>query len=459
MTSINFTGLASGLDTDMIVKSLIEMERQPLTRLEDDKKLQETRLEAFKTYHDKLSALNTAVGALYLSSSMRESQVSLSTEDYISANVTSAQPGTYKVAVEQLAQVQKSVSKTAFTSRTDNLFGTGDLNLVVAGKSHSISITHENNSLNGIMAAVNQSTNIHGISASIVDNGNEDGDRYYLVLSGTDSSMEFTMESNLVGGTANLDMQKTQEAQKAVAQIDGIRITSKTNTIKDAANGISLTLESVSPDNGSGELTPTIMTVTLNKDSVLEKIENFVTAYNDIIAFVSGKPTEEEPGIGMLANDSMVNVTRRKLQNMLVTQVKGTDTYTALAHLGLSTNKDGTISLDGSKLTKAVEENFDDVARLMAGDDGIFKQYRSFLNNSLSSSSGLYATRQQSAKRITDRIDKDIVQMEARLEKREQMLIKRFTAMESLVSGLNAQSDYLTQQMDILSNMGGKKRK
>jgi flagellar hook-associated protein 2 len=64
MTSINFTGLASGLDTDMIVKSLMEMERQPLTRLEEDKKFQQSRLEAFKTYHDKLSALNTAVGCL-----------------------------------------------------------------------------------------------------------------------------------------------------------------------------------------------------------------------------------------------------------------------------------------------------------------------------------------------------------------------------------------------------------
>jgi flagellar capping protein FliD len=141
----------------MIVKTLMEMERQPLTCLEDDKKLQEIRLDTFKTYHDKLSALNTAGGALYLSSSRRESRVSLSSKDYISANVTSAQPGTYKVAVEQL------------------------------------------------------------------DNGNEDGDRYYLVLSGTDSSMEFTMESNLIDGTESLEMQKTQEAQKAVVHLDGIR--------------------------------------------------------------------------------------------------------------------------------------------------------------------------------------------------------------------------------------------
>jgi flagellar hook-associated protein 2 len=94
----------------------------------------------------------------------------------------------------------------------------------------------------------------------------------------------------------------------------------------------------------------------------------------------------------------------------------------------------------------------------LAGDDGIFKQYRSYLNNLLSSSTGLFATRQQSAQRTTNRIDKDIERMEARLEKRELMLLKRFSAMESLVSGLNAQSEYLTQQMEYLSNMGGKKK-
>lgn len=459
MTSINFTGLASGMDTDMVVKSLMELERRPITRMEEDKQFQQSRLEAFKTYHDKLSALNTAVGALYLSSSVRESRVSLSSEDYITANVSSAQPGTYKVTVERLAQVQKSVSESAYASRTDKVFGTGDLALTVGGKSHAISITQDNNTLEGIASAINTGSSTHGISAAIVDNGNEAGDRYYLVLTGADSSMDFTLDSTgLAGGTETLSVAKTQDAQNAIAYIDGIQITSKTNTIENAVSGLTLTLESVSPEKVPGELTPTTVTISLNKDSVKEKIESFVTAFNDIIAFIGGQPTEEEPGAGMLAKDSMANMARRKLQNLLVTQVKGTDTFKALSQLGLSTNKDGTISLDSSKLTKAVEENFDDVTKLMAGDDGIFKQYRNYLNNLLSSSTGLYAARQQSTKRITDRIDKDIGQMEFRLEKREQVMLKKFSIMEKLVSGLNAQSNYLSQQMDMLSNMGGKKR-
>ncbi|MFO8083539.1 MAG: flagellar filament capping protein FliD [Desulfobacterales bacterium] len=458
MTSINFTGLASGLDTDMIIKNLMEIERQPLERLEEDKQIQQSRLEAFNAYHDKLSALNTAVGALYLSSEVRASSVSLSRDDVISASVTSAQPGTYQVTVEQLSQVQKSVSQKAYASRTDSVFGTGDITLSVGETDYTIAISQENNSLAGIMAAVNEGTNTHGITASIIDNGIEDDDRYYLVLTGGDSSMEFTLESALEGGSDTLSMEATQNAQNAVAYIDGIMVTGKTNTIENAVSGVTLTLESVSPENDAGELIPTSMTISLNKDAIKEKIENFVTAYNDIIAFVSGNATEEEPSAGMLTDESMVDLVRRKLQNMLTTQVEEPDTYKALAQLGLSTNKDGTISLNSSKLEKAVNENFDDVANLLAGDNGIFKQYRNYLNNQLNSSSGLYAMRKQNVQQVTERIDKDIEQMEMRLEKRENMLLKRFAAMENLVSALNAQSEYLTQQMEMLSNMGGKKK-
>jgi flagellar hook-associated protein 2 len=45
--------------------------------------------------------------------------------------------------------------------------------------------------------------------------------------------------------------------------------------------------------------------------------------------------------------------------------------------------------------------------------------------------------------------------MEARLEKREQMLLQKFAALEQLVSTMNSQSDYLTQQMDNMPSLGG----
>src|SRR6056297_2280181 len=129
MSAINFTGLASGLDTDSIIKGLMEVEKQPLTRLEADRQYFENRLDAFQVFDQKLCALNSAVDALDLNSDLRESEVMLSSEEAVSASVTAAPAGTYEVAVEQLAQVQKSVSSSAYASRTEAVFGTGEITL------------------------------------------------------------------------------------------------------------------------------------------------------------------------------------------------------------------------------------------------------------------------------------------------------------------------------------------
>ena len=458
MTSINFMGLASGLDTDLIIKNLMEIERQPIDRMQDDKSYYQSRLSALKAYHDKLSALKSAADSLSLIGNVRESLVSLSSNECFSVKLSDAKEGTYNIAVEKLAQVQKSVSETAYSSRTAKVFGTGALTLTIGETSQIISISENDNSLDGIMNAINQGTSNHGITASVIDNGNENAKRYYLVLTGADSSMEFTLESGLIGGSESLSVDINQYAQKAVAYIDGLQVTGKTNTIENAINGVTLTLEKISPEDSSGQLVPTNMTISLDKKSIVGKIENFARAYNDMVNFVSTETGISIPGVGLLKGDSMVSTATRRLQNLLGEQVERTHTYKALTQLGLKTSKDGTISFDSSNLTEAVEENFDDVANLMAGEDGIFREYRTYLNNLVDPSSGLYATGKENAQSITDRIDKDISRMEIRLEKREKMLLERFTAMESLVSALNAQSEYIKQQMDMLSQMGGNKK-
>jgi len=467
MSAINFTGLASGLDTDALIKGLMEVERQPLNRLEKEKEYQQTRLDAFKEFNEKLSALNTAVDGLYLNSKVRESSISLSSEEYVSASVTSARPGTYAVAVERLAQVQKSATAMAYASQADPVFGAGELELTVgdgvigegaAGAVYTLSIDSENNSLSGIMGAINKGTDQHGISASIIDNGNEGAGRYYLMLSGADSSTEFTLTSNLSGGTQPFSMASpTQNAQDAVAYLDGIRITSTTNTFQNTLNGVSFTLEAVSPDNGAGGLATTTMKIGTDTDAVVEKMEAFVTAYNEAVSFVTSQSKGLGSGVGTLVGDSGLNAIKRRLQNMLTTSVEGNTSFKTLSQLGLATNRDGTLTFESSVLTKAIGDDFEEVVRLMAGDDnvgGIFKEYKSFLNNMTHSSNGLYANRKENIARVMGRIDDDILRMESRLDKRELMLMAQFTALEKMISLFNAQSDYLTQQMDRMPSYG-----
>jgi flagellar hook-associated protein 2 len=468
MSAINFTGLASGLDTDAIIKGLMEVERQPLKRLEAEKEFQEVRLGAYEQFQNTLKSLNDAVGELYLGSKVRETSVSVSGSE-VTASVNGASPGSFQVAVEQLAQVQKSVTQDAFASRSDGIFGTGSLTLTAGdgvvsqgaeGTVHSISIDESNNSLSGIMEAINSGTDEHGITAAIIDNGNEGGDRYYLMLTGADSSTEFTLESSLSGGEASMVLDPpVQNAQDAVAYIDGVQVTSKTNTIEGAVSGLTLNLASVSPDDGSGGLEASTVTITTNTDSLVEKMEAFANAYNEAVSFVTAQSQIGDSSAGILAGDVGLNSAKRRLQNLLTTPVEGNQTYQTLSQLGFSTNRDGTVNFDKSALESAMADDFGEVARLMAGDDnvgGIFKEYRSYLNEMTSSRTGFYAMRQETTSQTISRIDDDIVAMEARIDKREQMYLERFAALEQMISMFNAQSDYLTQQMDNMPSFGGK---
>ena len=159
MSTISFGGLASGLDMDAIIKGLMEAERQPLERLEKTREYEETRLEAFRTYDSNLKNLNSSISGLFLSSSVRQSKVSLSTEQYVTAEATSASSGTYNVSVNQLAQVQKSASEDAYASGGEDVFGSCEI--VFTGgegedaKEHTVTVEEGKGSLSDIMNAIN----------------------------------------------------------------------------------------------------------------------------------------------------------------------------------------------------------------------------------------------------------------------------------------------------------------
>jgi flagellar hook-associated protein 2 len=462
MADISFGGLATGLDTDSIISGLMEVERQPLERLENDKSYQQARLEAFQTFDTKLDSLLSSIEDLSYSTEVRSNQVAIGDSSYFSATASGAEAGSYQIDVNQLAQVQKSVSSSAYSSQSDAILGTGDLTLTVgegvvsegaAGTDYTISITEDNNSLSGIRDAINAGTDDHGVTASIIDNGNEGGDRYYLVLTGADSSDEFELSGSLTGGQDLALDAPVQSAQEAQVTIDGIEVTSTTNTIENAISGVTLNLDEVSTE-------ATTLTISGDPSSVVSKIEDFVSTYNDIMSFIQGQSvTEDDSSSGILLGDFGINSVKRNLQNFISTQVANDGTYKSLAEMGLSTQRDGTLELDTDTLNEALSGDFDSVVEVFTGSDaenlGVFQQIRGYLNDVTHTSTGLLATKETSIEARIEDIDDRILNMQDRLDRKEQMYEDQFIALEAMVAEMNSQSDYLTQQMDALSGMNG----
>ena len=168
--AISFGGLATGLDTTSLIEQLMQAERQPLTRLENDKTYFNARSAALSQFEAKLESFLSKIGKLDSASELQAKKATQSSEDFFSATADSeALPGSYQVEVVDLAQVQKSVS-LGVADKTAANFGLGTLTLTVGDNDPvEITIDADNNSLEGIMSAINEAD--AGVTASIINDG------------------------------------------------------------------------------------------------------------------------------------------------------------------------------------------------------------------------------------------------------------------------------------------------
>ncbi|MCF6266601.1 MAG: flagellar filament capping protein FliD [Desulfuromusa sp.] len=426
MGQITFGGLASGLDTEAIITALMDVERQPINRLEEDKTYFKEELNAYSEFDGKLSALNDAIKEMDSLSELSSYTASSSNEGLLSASAdSSALPGVYSIEVVSLAEVQKDVSPEGF-SDTDSKTLNGSLTI------GETTIEYIDVSLNELASLINDSDS--GVSASIINDGTEEG--YRMILSGDQAGVTTEI---LGSGSINIDTATdghTRNAVQAHIVVDNIDIYSNDNTINSAIPGVTLDLLDLS---SSGE-TLTLKVATDN-EAIEQKVNQFVSSYNDIINYL-GEQKDADWG-----NDSSFRSTKRKLQSLLTTQIDTGGSLTSLSQLGLKTDyKTGTISIDSTSLNNIIDNDLEGLTTLFTGpngDDGVANMFGDYLDVRTDSVDGLYAVHQDSYDSNIKRIDNRINSMELRLIKKEDNLRAEYTALELLMSEMNAQTTYL----------------
>ena len=272
-------------------------------------------------------------------------------------------------------------------------------------------------------------------------------------------------------------------AQQAIAYVDGIEVVSNTNTLSGVIAGVTINLNNESEIvSASGDIPVVYETATLNieadTESLKEKLSTFVTSYNSIMEWItsgyekitetaeqsaSKSDTDEEESLSnYLRGDATINYVKRSLQSILSDSIGSTGSLHILSEIGISTQVDGTLLANNSKLDNALESKFEDVVKLLAGEDsadGVMKKFNSYLIGATSASDGMYAAKRDRYESVVRRLDDQIAQKEPMMDKIEARIRAQFNAMELLVSNLNAQSDYLTQQMDMLANLSSGKNR
>jgi flagellar hook-associated protein 2 len=244
--------------------------------------------------------------------------------------------------------------------------------------SGNIVIDSSNNTLQGIVAAINKGG--FGVTASIVSDGSTGNNATpnHLILTSTSTGATSTMKITLSGSGGNpadpdlvalmgYDPGGTQNlAQKASAAdtkatVNGIAVTSAGANISGAVPGVTISALKA----GSSTLT-----VATDSSSLTGAVNGFIKAYNDLntqIGALGGYNTETKTG-GPLLGDSTLRNLQSSIRRNLSTSITGLQgtSLTSLSQIGISFQKDGTLTLDNSKLTTAINNNFNDIPGLFA---------------------------------------------------------------------------------------------
>ena len=136
----------------------------------------------------------------------------------------------------------------------------------------------------------------------------------------------------------------------------------------------------------------------------------------------------------------------------------GVGQFNTLASIGITTQRDGSLKLDSSKLNTALASNFDDVAELLGGDDGIFTKLDEKVDDFLASD-GLIASRNNTFLAQLKDIDAQRERLTLRVESFQERIRKQYTNLDILVGQLQSTGDFVTQQLETISaGLTGKKK-
>lgn len=365
-------------------------ERKPLDLVGQQKADYQSQVSAYGTLKSALASFQSAVAKLTdMSKFTVQSATSSDSAAFTASADGSAVESNYAIKVVQLAQPQKIAAAgvaspyTAIgTGKLTISFGTYDaggnsFTLNADAPAKSIDITPANNTLAGIRDAINDAD--AGVMATIVN----DGQTNRLVITsketGSSNSIRIAVADDDGGngdasGLSQLAFDPTQaagsgknlsvlqQAQDAIVDIDGVRVTKSGNSIDDALDGITLKLLKADPDK-------TLNLGVARDDSAIESsVKAFVKAYNDVnqtLRNLTSYDVESQSG-GPLAGDATARSVATQIKQSMTSALTAAGDISTLTQIGVSFQRDGTLALDSDKLKTALEEHPEDIAYLFA---------------------------------------------------------------------------------------------
>ncbi|MTH48012.1 flagellar filament capping protein FliD [Intestinirhabdus alba] len=470
MASISALGVGSNLDLGALLDSLKSNEQQRLTPLTSQQSSYKAQLTAWGVVKSALQKVQTASDALMKADKIATTSVTSKNTAFTATTEGGVPAGNYSIEVIKMAQSQTLTSKE-FSSNKEQIGGTTasdsrTITITQPGQDDPmvITLTDDETSLTGIRDAINKQNG--SVTASIVK---ADDDSYYLSLTSRETGEANTMTVTVTGddtlkqnlaydpnAASGNGLTQTVQASDAEVKINDITIKRSSNTIKDAPEGLTLTLlKETEADK------PETLTLTRDNTAMKEAIQKFVDAYNSLQTTIASQTKytavdqgsdSQDASNGDLMGDGTLRTIQTRLRSMVIS-AQPTD-YATLSSLGITQDVNGKLTVDSTKLDKALNEKPGSVTEFLVGDGkekGFAVQTSALLKEFLASDGTVQSATDginKSLKKLKTRIDDTTISINNTIERYK----KQFTQLDTLVNKLNNTGNYLSQQFTAMSS-------
>src|SRR5581483_10244367 len=432
----------SGIDVTAFVNQILDAERAPERLWQQQQSTLSRQAAALNSINSSLNVLQDKVNVLKdLSGAITSKNAACSQPAILTGSAqTSAVSGTHSIVVKHLATTSSYYSDPAIDGNAALTPGTISIQV---GRGPRVDIpvdsNHDTTTLTRLVDYINEQD--FGVTASILNDSS--GARVALVSKTSGNSGNIT----ITGNTTTLSFQQSSAGTDASFTIDGIPLTSTTNTVTGALPGVTLNLLSESAS-------PVQLTVGPDVNAAKQAVSDFVSAYNAVVKGINSQfACDATSGqAGVLAGDSSLRALQSSMLSDVTYAITGNNGMVNLASMGVDMANDGTLSVNDAELTDSITSHFSDFQNFFqsAGQDGFANNFGADLTALTDTTQGVLnielAQNTSTQKMLTEQIS----DFEDRLAVRQQQLIRQYSRVDAMLRQFPMIMNELNSQLNTL---------
>ncbi len=437
----------TGLDTETIIQELMKIERQPLIAMQNNQQNLANQKTAWERIKISLDSLVKKTAPFCSKTEFDQKAVTVvgAAVTVVGVNHNEVQLGEYEVEITSLARSQV-MGSGLYESSSEALGIEGSI--TINGNELTVAAS---DTLEDIAQKINAMPET-GVKASVLKVTPE---QYQLVLTaanpGTEGEMTFESDQGII------EMNQIRSARDAVFSVNGVQFVRSRNHISDVIKGINFDLGAVS-GLGVEAGTKAMMTVAYDDKAIVDDVKSLVAEYNsflDLVKNYTSWDADKKVG-GLLFGDPMLQRLITEIRAVIFRQVgDALPGFQFAGAMGLSTgpagsvSRDGKLTFDDKLLTDALRENRAEVSKLLGASTdtkGIFNGLKDVIQK-YASLEGFVPLRKQQLEERDKSLSRQIEQKQRTLDLRLASLQRQFSSLEVMLSKLNSQGAWLSQQI------------